>query len=492
MTPPAKMIYSVSPRMTNKSLGSKCLAGKDLNNNVKAGTAPADQEQSSTRNIAATAYPRKEEKRAKTYLRGQDQPGRKRDHKALQRHKEKGTCPQSLKYRARAKIRADEDFKKEIKQISNNAEQETVKAIMCFHEREIQKRKRAKTAGTLNNKNCSTIESARVAQAESSQDNVTIETVEKIAVNLQEQIAQFGTVKSDYGWTVIQEYKKNDLADDLDDEKIIRAEARARTKQISQRVKSRMTASRREFPKSQPVAAVSNTDLSSALRPIPTIDAQFRNQTRPGSCFACDKPGHWRAQCPLLAAKSRPEIFQEGLWKDTSFKDPDLQSLSSRLQTTILLARAPRTVNMYDRAFRKWKEFALRKQELSYFPANPMHVAVYLRHVLESTRSIASVDTAFYSIKWAHESAGLVSSTDNPLVNRVRDAAKRILGTNRGNRKEPLSIEILKDIIDGSDLSNTLQLRNVVETSVTTTDNIPSQDYTHPDDQTTPSHIPFE
>ncbi|PFX23088.1 Fibropellin-1 [Stylophora pistillata] len=38
------------------------------------------------------------------------------------------------KYRARAKIRADEDFKNEIKQILNNAEQETVKAIMCFYE----------------------------------------------------------------------------------------------------------------------------------------------------------------------------------------------------------------------------------------------------------------------------------------------------------------------------------------------------------------------
>ena len=113
--------------------------------------------------------------------------------------------------------------------------------------------------------------------------------------------------KSDYGWMVIQEYEKNDLADDSDDEKkIIRAEARARTKQNSQKAKARMTASRREFPKSQSVAAVSNTDVSSALRPIPTIDAQFRNQTKPGCCFASNKPGHWRAQCPLLVAKSRP------------------------------------------------------------------------------------------------------------------------------------------------------------------------------------------
>ena len=36
--------------------------------------------------------------------------------------------------------------------------------------------------------------------------------------------------KSDFGWMIIQEYKKNDLADDSDDEKkIIRAEARARS-----------------------------------------------------------------------------------------------------------------------------------------------------------------------------------------------------------------------------------------------------------------------
>ncbi|CAH3189860.1 unnamed protein product [Porites lobata] len=160
-------------------------------------------------------------------------------------------------------------------------------------------------------------------------------------------------------------------------------------------------------------------------------------------------------------APSLHNVFQKGLWQEV-FKDPDLQSLSARLQTTILSARAPATVSMYDRAFRRWKEFALSKHELSYLPANLMHVAVYLQYVLESTRSSSSVDTAFYSIKWAHESAGLVSPTDNPLVNQgVRKAAKRILGAKRCHRKEPLSIEIIKDIISAADLSNTLQLRNI-------------------------------
>ena len=91
------------------------------------------------------------------------------------------------------------------------------------------------------------------------------------------------------------------------------------------------------------------------------------------------------------------DVLQKGLWQEV-FKNPDLQSLSARLQRTNFSARAPATVSMYDRAFRRWKEFALSKHELSYLPANPMHVAVYLQYALESTRSSSSVDTAFYSI----------------------------------------------------------------------------------------------
>ena len=102
--------------------------------------------------------------------------------------------------------------------------------------------------------------------------------------------------KSDFGWLTIQEYKKNDLADDSDDEKkIIRAEARARTqaKQNSLKNKSKFAGSKREFSRSLPVAASSTAEP--VTRPIPTIDTQFGSQTEPGCCFACNKPGHWRA-----------------------------------------------------------------------------------------------------------------------------------------------------------------------------------------------------
>ena len=54
----------------------------------------------------------------------------------------------------------------------------------------------------------------------------------------------------------------------------------------------------------------------------------------------------------------------------------------------------------------------------------------------------------------------MASPTDNQVVSRVREVAKRILGAGRPNRKEPQR-KVIKEIVEGADLSNVLQLRNV-------------------------------
>ena len=135
----------------------------------------------------------------------------------------------------------------------------------------------------------------------------SLEKGEKLLSERQEHILL--AEKSDFGWSLIQEYKRNDLAEDSDDEKkIIRAEARARTqaKQNLTRSRSRFGSIRREPSTFTPVAAASPSQVYSiSARPIPKV--QPRLQTKPGSYFACNKPGYWRAQCPLNSAK-----FQSG------------------------------------------------------------------------------------------------------------------------------------------------------------------------------------
>ena len=127
----------------------------------------------------------------------------------------------------------------------------------------------------------------------------------------------------------------------------------------------------------------------------------------------------------------------------------DLTNLADRMKSTVLLSRATGIVDRYTRAFNRWKEFASRFGEVTSFPADPLPVALYLRCLLETTSSCSSVYAPFYGVKWAHETAGLVSPTDSSLVVAVRDASKRILGTARSNRKEPITPELLKGIVGG-------------------------------------------
>ena len=105
--------------------------------------------------------------------------------------------------------------------------------------------------------------------------------------------------KSDFVWSFTREYKRNDLAEDSDGEKkVIRAEARACT-QVKQSgcLKSRPT-NRREHTALTTAMATASSQCSG--KPIPIVHTRAP-QAKPGSCFACNKPGHWRAQCPYTA-----------------------------------------------------------------------------------------------------------------------------------------------------------------------------------------------
>ena len=159
---------------------------------------------------------------------------------------------------------------------------------------------------------------------------------------------------------------------------------------------------------------------------------------------------------------SRLDIFHSGFW---AFRDGPLddllEGLKNRLKTTVLSSKENGTVMVYNRAFRGWNQFANDKLNGKAFPASPFHVALYLQHLIEETHSPSVVDSAFYGLKWAHDVAGIPSPTDDPIVEAVRTASKRVLGTSVLSRKEPISATLIHDIINKSDLGNPVELRNV-------------------------------
>ena len=121
--------------------------------------------------------------------------------------------------------------------------------------------------------------------------------------------------RSDHGWTTVEEYMEDKLAEDSDDEKcLIRLEARAGRKakaaQAAKLKKRRSMASRKPQSSSMPasIASLNSQQLAQPQAwPQPVTGQNAYSTAAPqslGLCFLCSKLGHFRKSCPLLQNSS--------------------------------------------------------------------------------------------------------------------------------------------------------------------------------------------
>ena len=110
---------------------------------------------------------------------------------------------------------------------------------------------------------------------------------------------------SDSGWAVVAEYESHQLASDSEDEKrILKAEARASRKLKQSRNKRSAIRKFQDF--NQP---------ASQSQSFPSDVRSRQGNRRPGVCYNCGKPGHWRQDCYVQRdnKNSAPTVI-----KDTS------------------------------------------------------------------------------------------------------------------------------------------------------------------------------
>lgn len=94
----------------------------------------------------------------------------------------------------------------------------------------------------------------------------------------------------------------------------------------------------------------------------------------------------------------------------------------------------------------RWEVF-IKAQGHSALPSSPIHVALYLTHLLQTESSQHPVNNAVNAIKWAHECAGFTDPTKISYVTSLQEAAKR--KTSRAvNKKEPISKDVLIELCD--------------------------------------------
>ena len=119
----------------------------------------------------------------------------------------------------------------------------------------------------------------------------------------------------------------------------------------------------------------------------------------------------------------------------------EMQHLASQLPEVLEKSRAPATTRKYKAAFNRWSDWAV-DQDVPPMPADPLHVALYLVKLINSSNSPAPVSAAVHGISWNHSIHGHEDPCQHNIVLNVHQAVKRTLCTPR-LRKEPLSQKLL-------------------------------------------------
>lgn len=110
-------------------------------------------------------------------------------------------------------------------------------------------------------------------------------------------------------------------------------------------------------------------------------------------------------------------------------------------------ALAQATHEKYERAWRKWVDWASPKFEVRVIPSDPFFTAIYLNHLLQTQRTVGAIKSAVHGIAWAHHKAGYVSPTDDPFVKLTAKGCERLLGK-PVNKSEPLTSPVIKTLVD--------------------------------------------
>lgn len=143
------------------------------------------------------------------------------------------------------------------------------------------------------------------------------------------------------------------------------------------------------------------------------------------------------------------DIQTSGIWRSIqAVEDPELKRLAHKLPATIMGSRANATVRKYLRAFQRWRRWAIQhKPEITVYPIQDGHFALYLQHLAEFSQSKASVEEAVSAAAWVQQLADHPPVSSSPFIRATLSGLQRRLARPKA-RKEPITVDILRSIVD--------------------------------------------
>ncbi|CAG2246541.1 unnamed protein product [Mytilus edulis] len=214
--------------------------------------------------------------------------------------------------------------------------------------------------------------------------------------------------KSDAGWKTVDEYLSDEIASNSEDEKKIRA---AETRAVKKMKVTKGSSVARGADGNE-----SQIRVGGASR----LKSQIRETS--ATSMGCMGIGPMNARTEETVISQLPEdllhkrnsdilqkIFSTRFWSaNENVAHPELRLLLHNLPTTVTDARAKPTLDKYSGVFKRFAKWTEKYHEITcILPCKEIYVGLYLQNLIESANHFSLIESAFYSIRWAHNLAGV-------------------------------------------------------------------------------------
>ncbi|VDI73324.1 Hypothetical predicted protein [Mytilus galloprovincialis] len=123
-----------------------------------------------------------------------------------------------------------------------------------------------------------------------------------------------------------------------------------------------------------------------------------------------------------------------------------MYELYPKMCELLINSKSDNTVKSYFNSYKRWERFITLQGHKS-LPAQPVHVALYLTHLLNNNSTCHPISNAVYGIKWAHEINGLNDPTSNTFVTSILEASKRV-APKKDRKERSITPETLIELCD--------------------------------------------
>ena len=123
---------------------------------------------------------------------------------------------------------------------------------------------------------------------------------------------------------------------------------------------------------------------------------------------------------------------------------PELNVLIEHMSNYIINSRSDNTAKSYYYSFNRWSTFA-KKHGFDVLPAQPVQIALFITHLMDSGATHNTINSIIYRIKWVHGMCNKNDPTKNSYIVSLQESAKRAVRPLK-QKKDPVSIEMLLEL----------------------------------------------